>query len=417
MKNLYGIVYTEDGRYVMVAMRRNESGAWTVTGVRRWQSNNVVMPHLLFRKGVSFGINAWWRPGTAVLPKDTLVSVLPSESGGEAQRFDIVTYSADLRIHTQALKSNLIAVAPQDSFLATLPLNLSGKGEESFLSLCSGKDYFLIGVTVNRRLLVSYRVAPCSEDKVTGHIRRVQGYWITTFPDIPFPETVFIIGDSTTIPDSAFVKKPVSIEEREEDISVLRAMGAAFAGNGDSVPLFQLQTEEAAFRENRSLLYGISAGLVAVPLLILVFFLVINFWYGRSINTYKEEYRHVISHNRDVKKIIDRNKLLAETILRLENTFTRKTMWGKFLYSIASRKPDDLYFERFASEPLKDKETVINIALNGWTENESSVTEFISILQELSYVTQITLSSMERDKKKSSVYLFKISCTLLLNEQ
>ena len=87
------------------------------------------------------------------------------------------------------------------------------------------------------------------------------------------------------------------------------------------------------------------------------------------------------------------------------------------LYVITSGRPDNLYFERLASEPVKDKENVINIALGGWTENESSVTEFISVLQELPYVTQITLSSMERDKKKSSVYLFKILCTLLLNEQ
>ena len=264
---------------------------------------------------------------------------------------------------------------------------------------------------------MSYKMAPCSEDKIAGYMGRIQGYWNSTFADIPFPETVFIIGGSSDIPDSAFVTAPVRIVEGENDVDALRAMGVAFARYSDSIPLFASQTEESTFRKKRTLLYGISTGLVAIPLLILAIFAGMNFWYGRTIDSFKAEYRHVISHNKDVRKIIDRNEELAETILRLENTFARKTIWGKFLYVIASGKPDNLYFERLASEPVKEKEHIINIALNGWTENESSVTEFISTLQELPYVTQITLSSMERDKKKSSVYLFKILCTLLLNEQ
>lgn len=417
MRNLYGIVHTEDGRYVMAAMRFNDSGSWVASGIRQWQSNNVIMPYLLFRRGISFGVNAWWRPRTSAIAIDNMVTAESAAAEETDQKYDLVTYSADLRIHTQVLKSNLIAVAPQDLFLATLPLNLHEKSTDSFLSICSGKDYYLIGVTVNQRLVISYKMAPCSEEKLPGYIGRIRRYWNINFPEIVFPETVFIIGDSSAIPDSAFVKHPVRVAEGEDDINALRAMGVAFARDSDSVPLFASQTEESAFRKKRTLLYGVSAGLVAITLLILVFFIGINLWYGRRIDSFKAEYRRVISHNQDVKKIIDRNKELAETILRLENTFTHKTIWGKFLHVIASGKPDNLYFERLASEPVKEKGNVINIALNGWTENESSVTEFISTLQELPYVTQITLSSMERDKKKPSVYLFKILCTLLLNEQ
>ena len=393
MKNLYGIVHNEDGRYVMSAMRRSESGGWAASGVRRWQSNNVIMPHLLFQKGISFGINTWWRPRTSALSMDNMVTAGDTEGEEDGSQFDIVTYSADLRIHTQALKLNLVTVAPEDSFLATLPLNLYDECPDSFLSICSGKDFCLIGITVNQKLVISYKMAPCSEDKISGYIGRILGYWNSTFTDIPFPETVFIIGGSSEIADSAFGKVPVRIAEEENDLDALRAMGVAFTRYSDSVPLFASQTEEAAFREKRTLLYGVSAGLVVVPLLILAFFAGMNFWYARTIDSFKAEYRHVISHNQDVKKIIDRNEELAETILRLENTFARKTIWGKFLYVIASGKPDNLYFERLASEPVKGKEHVINIALNGWTENENSVTEFISTLQELPYVTQITLSS------------------------
>ena len=199
---------------------------------------------------------------------DNMVTTEPEADEETDRKFDIVTYSADLRIHTQALKSNLVAVAPEDSFLTTLPLNFYEKCPDSFLSICSGKDFFLIGVTVNQKLAISYKMAPCSEDKMAGCIGRIQGYWSINYPGISFPETVFIIGGFSDIPDSAFVKAPVRIAEAEDNLNTLRAMGVAFARHSDSMPLFASQTEEAAFREKRTLLYGISAGLVAIPLLI-----------------------------------------------------------------------------------------------------------------------------------------------------
>lgn len=416
MRNLYGIVHTEDGRYVMASMRCDESGKVASSGIRRWQSNNFLMPYLLFHRGVCFGIASWWRPRTSNVPLDNMVYA-DSDAYDDNRRFDIVAHAADLRIHTQALKSNLLAVVPEDTFLVSLPLNLYKEDVNSFISISCTSNYYLAGIIIDKQLIASFKMAPCSEDKLPAHIGRIRRYLNINFPNITFPETVFVIGNSSNTPDSAFAKPPIHISEEEGDINVLRAMGAAFAQNVESVPLFASQTEESIYREKRTLIFGISAGLIVIPVLLVAFFIGINFWSSKRIDSFKADYQHVISHNKDVKKIIDRNNELAETILRLEDTFTRKTIWGKFFHAIARNKPDNLYFARLGSEPVKDKENIIRIALTGWTPKESSVTNFISILQELPYITQITLSSMERDKKKTSVYSFKILCTLLLNEQ
>ena len=416
MRNLYGIVHTEDGRYVMASMRCDEHGRWNASGIRRWKSNNFFMPYLLFQRGVCFSITSWWRPRTSTIPLDTMVYA-DSDAYDDNRRFDIVAHAADMRIHTQALKSNLLAVIPEDAFLVSLPLNIYTEDVDSFISISCNSNCYLMGIIIDKKLIASFKMAPCSEDKLPAHIERIRCYWNSSFPNIAFPETVFVVGDYSNIPDSAFAKPPIHISEKERDINVLQAMGAAFAQNGESVPLFASQTEDSLFREKRTLIFGISAGLIVVPLLLVAFFIGINFWSSKRIDSFKADYQHVISHNKDVKKIIDRNNELAETILRLEDTFNRKTLWGKFFHAIASSKSDNLYFARLGSEPVKDNENIIRIALTGWTPKESSVTDFISILQELPYITQITLSSMERDKKKTSVYSFKILCTLLLNGQ
>lgn len=419
MENLYGIVHTEDGRYVMATIRSNDAGTWSLAKVRQWQSHNVLRGILLFHRGIYFGIASWWKPHQDNVPITNMLiaSDKSSVSTDTDGSFDVITHAADIDIHRETLQANLLAMVPEDTFLATLPLYLSDEAGDSFVSIYGSIDHYSIGVTIDRKLTVSFRMTPGSPERLSGHIGRIKRYWNMNFPDKSFPDTIVTIGDMTNTPDSAFEKSPIRVLDTEKDIYVLKAMGSAFAQKESTVSRFAEQTPEASFRKKRTWIYGVSGGLVCLGLCAVALFSGIDFWFVKKKAAYEEEYQHIVVYNQEVKKLTERNNELAETILRLEDTFTRRTLWGKFLHEIGKNKPGDLYFERFGSEPIPNNSQAIRIALSGWTPEEKSVTNFIAKLQNMPYVTQITPSSIERDKKKRSIYGFKILCTLLLNEQ
>ncbi len=420
MEQCYGIVYTDEGRYVMAVMRPGRNNTWTCVGTSQWQSNNIFRRILLFHHGIYFGIASWWRPQEHDVPGDTMVAAgydSPSLPSSGYNRFEPVAHTADITIHEEELQANLLAVVPEDIVLATLPLYLGEDSGDSFVTIYGNEEYYIIGVTVQRSLTAVFHMVPGSPEKLAGYIARVQRYWDIRCKSTPFPDTIVTVGETEYTPDSAFEKPPLRVAEAENEIARLRAMGTALAQNEETVPLFSGQTPEASFRKARSWLYGISAGLVVTGLIAAALYSGLNFWFHKKKLAYEKEYQHIIGYNKEIKKLTDRNNEIAETILRLENTFSRRTLWGKFLHGIGKNRPEDLYFERFGSEPIKGNSQAIKIAIMGWTPKELSVTTFIATLQKMPYVTQITLSSMERNKKKRSIYGFKIICTLLLNEQ
>ncbi len=421
MKKCYGIVHSFDGRYVMAAMQCTEAGTWNPVEITQWQSQNILRRILLFHRGIYFGSTSWWKPSGFDIPEDTMC-----KAAGDPDtltpplvpnHYDIVAYTADLDIHKEAFQSNLLAIVPEDLFLTALPLNLCNETGDSFVSVCGTEDLFLIGVTIERKLIAVYRMAPGTPENLSSYLGRIKRFWSITFDGVSFPEKVVAVGSIVELPDTAFEKAPIRVAEDKKNISFLRAMGTAIAHKEEMAPAFTGPSPEASFRKVRTWLYGISVGLIITGLCAIAVFSGINYWYVKKKGAYEAEYQDVIANNQDIKKLTDRNNELAETILRLEETFTRRTLWGRFLHEIGKSKPADLYFERFGSEPIKNNPQSIRIALTGWTPKELSVTKFIASLQDMPYVTQITLSSMERDKKNRSKYGFKILCTLLLNEQ
>jgi len=420
MEQCYGIIHTDEGKYILAVMRYSDSNAWIRAGKSQWQSNNFLRRIMLFHHGIHFGVTSWWRPSEFNQPLDIMIMANGADSSDdtpEQYRFNVVAHAADISIHQEELQANLLAVVPEDVFLGTLPLYCSNINSDSFISIYGNEDFYLIGVTINRKLSAVFHMVPGTPEKLAGHVGRIQRYWDLRFPSTAFPTTIITIGNSEFTPESSFETPPARIFETENDVSQLRAMGTALTQKEECGPKFSGQAPEASFRKQRTWLYGISAALIIIGLLTAAVFYGINFWFQKKKMAFEAEYQHVIGYNKEIKSLTDRNNEIAETILRLESTFSRRTLWGKFLHEIGKKKPADLYFERFGSEPIKNNSQAIRIALMGWTPKELSVTKFIATLQNIPYVTQITLSSMERDKSKRSIYGFKIICTLLLNEQ
>ena len=164
-----------------------------------------------------------------------------------------MAHSADLAIHKEELQTNLLAVVPEDVFLATLPLYLSKESGDSFVTVYGNEEYYIVGVTVQRNLTAVFRMVPGSPEKLAGHIGRIQRYWNLRCKSTAFPDTIVTIGQTEHAPESAFEKTPLRVMEGENDIARLRAMGTALARNEEAVPQFSGQTPEASFRKTRSL--------------------------------------------------------------------------------------------------------------------------------------------------------------------
>lgn len=421
MQNLYGVVSNDDGRYVMAAMRSNEPNVWKLAKYTEWESHNLLRRILLFHRGVYFGIKSWQKPRGSEINVDSTTIIEQDTSGAlkdDGQRaFDIITNDTSLDIHREALSSNLLGIVSEDSFLTAMPLYMYEKAGDSFITIYGNGSYYSIGFTSQKKLLVSFKMAPGDKEKLPGHLGRIERYWNRKFPDMPFPDTIITMGDPEHTPDAAFNQKVHRIEDIPHDEHVLKAMGCALAQQNDLAPLFVKETPESSFRRKRTFMYGLSVGILFLGVGLLLFFSGMNIWFSNKKTAYENEYQKVIVNNQEIKKLLLRSNELAETITRLENTLSRQTIWGKFFHAIGKERPEGLYFERLGTEPLKDKEQVVRVAISGWTEKETNVTDFIAKLQDMPYVTQITLSSMERNKKKRSIFGFKVLCTLLLNEQ
>jgi Tfp pilus assembly protein PilN len=420
MQNLYGIVHTDDGRYIMASVRYDESNVWKLAGLKQWESHNVLKRIFLLHRGIYFGIKSWQKPQESDFSDDNLISAIYDKpdvlASGNKGNLDIVTNSADLNAHKEALCANLLGVISEDAFLATIPLCMHGKTGDSFVTVYGNGQYYIIGITVNEKLLASFRMALGAHEKLSGHLGRIERYWNVKFPDVEFPDRIIAMGDPDHTPDTAFDKPAYRVESIPQDEHPLKAMGCALAQEKKVLPLFTKETQESFFRKKRTLIYSLSAGFLLLGLLSFTVLSGLNIWYNNKKTAYENEYQKVIGNNQEIKKLLKRSNELAETIMRLENTLSRQTTWGKFFHAIGNERPEDLFFERLGTEPVKDKEQAVRVALTGWSSKEGNITDFIAKLQGMPYITEVILSSIERNKKKRSIFGFKILCTLLLNE-
>ncbi len=421
MKKLYGIVCTLDRKYVKATVQCDKESGCTIKNVKKWENQDLFKRFTLFHQGVYFGIKSFWKPHENITSIKEFTSVVNNESHelteDSRSNFNILTNSFDLSIHEQTLYSNLLGIIPDDAFLASVPLSLCEDPLNSFVSIYCNSVYYCIGIIIDKKLNASFRIAPGDPEKLASHLGRIKRYWNIKFATINFPDTIIALGDSKYIPENAFRTKITRVQGIPEDEFELKAIGCALAQKEDVVPLFKNSTEGALFRKKRTWMHGISVSFVFLGIFLFTLFFGINLWYTKQKEAFEDEYNKVVVNDKEINKLLKRNNELVSTIVRLQKTLSNQTIWGKFFHTLGEGRPKDLFFERIGTDPVKDKENIVRVAIAGWTQKEGSITELIAKLQDMPYVTQITLSSMERNKKKRSIYGFKILCTLLLNEK
>jgi hypothetical protein len=419
MKKLYGIVRTELNKYCMASLCFNGNKTWSVSKISQWESHNYLKCQSLLNKGVYLGIASWWRPENSEIPHDDIIFAENNADFNNTalyhNNFNVIANTLDFSVHLENLHNNILGVVPEDTYLTTLPLHFYKEPGNNFVTIYGNGDFYTFGITIKRNLIAVFRLAPCDPQKLAGFLQRIEGYWQTSISGASFPSKIITLGDPQYTSDESFTVPAKRIENTFIDEYEMKAAGAALTGIEDNVPFFSRGTPEALFRKGRAIIYGLSVGIIILSIFFSGIVFGLDLWFKNRKIKFENEYQKIIVNNEEIKKLIDRSNELAETIIRLENTFSRQTIWGKFFHSIGEARPKGLFFERFGTaEPAKERKEGVSVAISGWTAEEKNVTVFISKLQDLPYVTQITLSSLERNKK--STYEFNIKCTLLLNE-
>lgn len=374
---------------------------------------------LLLNQGVYFGIPCWWKPHTSAIPIQNIIigihETAEQDFLSSKAAFDAVANATEFGEHHGKLHNNLLGVVSEDAFLVTVPGAFHKNCGDDFIAIYCNGSFYTIGVVIAKTLLVSFRVSPPTKEALENHMGRIERYWQIRMSAKPFPDVFIALGARELFPQAVCGRTLSFMEGLDiRDESSLKAIGVALVNTGWEAPRFADRTVEAGFRKMRSMLAVFSAGVLALGLLICACCMGLELWFNMQKARYEKEYQNVILNNQEIKQLLDGSNKLAQSIRTMEETFLHKTVWSKFLYTVAHARPDDLFFDRIGSEPVAGNPDAIHIAISGWTMRESSVTTFIARLQDLKFLSKITLMSMERESSKQSVYGFKIVCVLQL---
>ncbi|NLG19236.1 MAG: hypothetical protein GX556_18075 [Fibrobacter sp.] len=401
MKKFSGIAATPDGFYVSATLN-DAGGNWKLTGTSKWQIYNKQKSALLLDKSVCLGIESKW------------VRTFPKESGpwcsASGEYFTACTQPAHHQLHAEILDNNINGIFPDDAFLCTLPLNLLKDPEDSFISVYQKENDCRIGITLNRKLTAVFHASQSDFSNLQYLVARIERYWITLNTGMPFPDTIYTFNRQKIFSDGQFSVR--SINTLSEDPSVIKAIGAAFCHTGNNVPAFSGPSSGIKFRKIRKAALITSLILVAVPLISFAVLFSLNQSTISRVKKCKADYNNIIANNTEIKELLKSGESLAKKHIRLQRIATNQTDWGRFLYHLGSSRPDGLFFERLGSEPMPGDAEKVRIALSGWAGSETIVTEMIKKLSVPGFITNVSLSSLERDEKQKDYCRFKVICTL-----
>ena len=415
----HGIIHQNDGTYVHATVQLNKSGSWSFKKVKRWDGSSTLHQVLLLNQGIFLGIPCWWKPHTSSIPIQNVIIGIHETTGQDFlssnAAFDAVANATEFGEHHGKLHNNLLGVVSEEAFLVTVPGAFRKNCQDDFVAIYNNGSFYTIGIVIAKTLLVSFRVSPPTKEALENHMGRIERYWQFRMPAKPFPDVFIALGARELFPGTVCGRTLSFMEGLDtRDEPSLKAIGVALVNTGWEAPHFADQTVEAGFRNIRSMLAVFSAGVLALGVLICACCLGLELLFNTQRTAYEKEYQNVILNNQEIKQLLEGSNKLAQSIRTMEETFSRKTVWSKFLYTVANARPDDLYFDRIGSEPIAGNPEVIHMAISGWTMRESSVTTFIARLQDLKFLSKITLMSMERQSSKQSVYGFKVVCILQL---
>lgn len=411
MSNKYfGIIQNSSGLYVTASLLKNEAGDYTNPTFRTSESIDFKDELIWGKNGVVYGIPVKYQPeNSKVIYEHYNASINCSDSV-----LKTMANHPDLNFAVDLVDANLVKIVSENAFLTTVPLYLSDYKEDSFISIYSAEEYYLIGITVKGYQKAAFRLNSNKDEELIGYIGRLKRYWSMKNASEKFPEMVIFINRNES--PLLLMLKPHTINYGSfEDLSLdkIRALGLALAQIGDNVAVFKEETERSSFRDKRYVINMASIVIFAATLISVVSLLLLGKFNGFKLSSLKKEYARIISADAEIKGLKDRNRELASTILYMESNISKRTRWAEFLQLLGKSAPKGLFIEKLGSEPVKGVSNQIKIALLGYSSEEISITKLISLLQKTAYITKVSLVSMEKDKKRNDKYRFKVICTLL----
>lgn len=408
MKKINGIVAKKDGSYTLATLIKTETG-WKLHKSETWDLNKTYKRHFLFHKGIHIGIESHWIQKDSV-ETDRFVTV---QSDGN---FIVCTQSFQLQLFNETFDLNLLGIHPDDMFLCTLPIHTLNNPASSFVSIFQEEQFWKIAVILNRRISVTFNFPITATSKLHCCLARIEQYWLTLNTDTPFPDTVYLFNDQKLKPGDRY--SVININFSTEDPSILKAMGVAFCAIDPAQPAFSGPTDASKSRKKRAMLYLLSSSLIILSLLCSGSFFFINRSLKSDIAECQQEYDRILTDNKEIRDLIAQGEALAAKLGRIEKLSASVSYWSKFLHHLGLKRPSKLFLDRLGSEPVTSSgnDKKVRIVLSGWADNETTVTDLIKNLNTIDMISEISLSSMERDKKKKDYCRFKIICTVILSK-
>lgn len=408
MQTLHGIAPTDDGRYVMVSLRKKKSGVVHYS-VRRWGLHDKIRTALLLHRGVYCGMPSFWQPAGAPAQEEKLLG-----AAGVNHRFRPSAGRLQARMHEETFADNLLALVPDDAFLCSIPLFYGDLSLHSFFTAYRANDFWVIGVIINKELRAVFKMAPGTVDALEAHLGRIKRSWKNAAPNEPLPEHVYVLNLDATPRCDEFFMHPLRVSAGKKVFAEeeLRALGCALAGNAGGVGFFPGAPSDGVVRIVRTA--ALAGGAVVLMLAALATLLpaALSGNVQLKVRSSEARYRTIITNNLELKTLCDRNDSLARTILQLQKKSSRQTQWGRFLDALGESRPVDLYFDKLGSEPAAGSASKVRIAISGSAKSETLVTDFMTRLQKSGTVSNVSLSFLEKNEKNATICNFRIICLM-----
>lgn len=408
MKTLHGIIAAKDGSYTRATIVKNATG-WQLKQSEVWDVDQVsYRRHMLFHNGVHLGLESHWiRRKSFELEKYATVK--------SNDLFTPCVQPFQLQLLEDFFEFNLLGIHPDDVFLCTLPLNLQKTPRTSFLAIYQEELCWKIGLIHESNLIAVFSFIRTDTTLLHTCMSRLERYWSTIETDVKFPEDVYIFNDQNLFAGEQYTIH--RIQTPSTDCQVIKAMGVAFCALNRDIPAFTGASKASRSRKHRTALYIFSAALVVFSLITFGTVHLLNVQYKSRINQYQLEYKRILTENKEIRDLLTQGETLAAKLKRIQTLSSQVSNWSQFLHELGLKRPPGLFFERLGSEPLNSgTDRRVRLVMSGWADNETTVTNLIKRLNSSPSISQITLSSMERDNKQKDYCRFKIICTLKLSK-
>jgi hypothetical protein len=406
MSMRHGISLNHDGTFEYASVKNTRNG-WKINRMTKRTSHDQLRNYLLLHRAVSLGLPGEWVRNYEG-EQDEILSARQDDS------FTFCTSNTEYEHYTDLLLNNLDGVYPDDSVLSTIPVHFCRDTPSSFISLLNTGKFIKIGIIVNDTLFAVFKCIATTGRELTGFLGRIERYLNDTLPACPFPGKIFLLNDIPFLETATL--SVTRLSTGTDSAETLHAIGSALCGVTAGIPQLSGPSPESGFRIPRLILFTTALLFLALSIIAGVAVSGYRWQLERSAEHSKQRYHHILSSNKEIRDLIKKGNKLSEKVLRMNSLIAQPTSWAPFLQFLGTCRPSGLYLERLGSEPLNKSPGRVRVAIAGWCQSETIVTEFIGALNESPSISDVTLSSMVREKRHSSLCRFKIICLLQLSK-